>query len=74
MDINVTFVGQLILFSTPLFGLICYWIAKGKVNNPFKYGVIGGVLWLLPVAGLIYLLVLVYKAPESVLNGSTQSP
>jgi len=73
MDINATLFGQFIALSAPFFGLMCYWIVKGKVKKPLKYGVIGGVLWLMPLLGLIYLMVIVFKSPEEDANESLQS-
>jgi len=62
MDINATLFGQFIFLTTPLFGLMCYWIAKGKVKKPLKYGVIGCLLWLIPPIGIIYLFIGVQEA------------
>lgn len=71
MDINATFLGQFILISAIVIGLVSYYLGRRKTQAPVITGLLGFVLGLVPLLGLIYLVVLVLK--RDVVTTSTAS-
>ena len=61
MYINGTFLGQVILLSSVIIGLVSYYLGRRKTQTPVLAGVIGFFLGLIPVFGIIYLVVLMLK-------------
>lgn len=61
MDINATSLGQLVLITAIVIGLVSYYLGRRKTRTPAIAGLLGFVLGLVPLLGLIYLGVLVLK-------------
>ncbi|WP_137225883.1 hypothetical protein [Shewanella sp. MEBiC00475] len=61
MDFNATVFGQLIFVFALIMGGICYYLGRRKTQSPILAGVIGFALSIIPILGLIYLAVLMFK-------------
>lgn len=61
MDINATLLGQVILVSSVIIGLVSYYLGRRKTQTPVLAGLLGFVLGLVPILGIIYLVVLMLK-------------
>lgn len=61
MNINITFVGELIFYSMFIVGGLSYYLGKRKTSNPKIATLIGVVLCITPPLNLVYLIVLMLK-------------
>ncbi|WP_417356120.1 hypothetical protein [Gallaecimonas pentaromativorans] len=61
MAINATLLGQFLAVFVLVMGVLCYWVARGKVKNPVVAGILGAIASVLPAAGLVYLAILLFK-------------
>ncbi|GAC13676.1 hypothetical protein GLIP_1034 [Aliiglaciecola lipolytica E3] len=61
MNINATLFAELILVFAASVGIICFFLAKQKGQNPFLSAVIGFTGTFLPIIAFIYLIVLLNK-------------
>ncbi|WP_115718401.1 hypothetical protein [Gallaecimonas mangrovi] len=68
MDINITLLGQFIAVFAVVVAVLSYWLARGKVKYPWLAAVLGFVLSIMPAAGVVYLVILLFKKQESVLT------
>lgn len=61
MNINITFVGELIFYSMFVVGGLSYYLGKRKTSSPKIATLIGVVLCIIPPLNLVYLIVLMLK-------------
>ncbi|MBA6225360.1 MULTISPECIES: hypothetical protein [unclassified Colwellia] len=61
MNINITFVGELIFYSMFIVGGLSYYLGKRKTSNPKIATIIGVALCITPPLNLVYLIVLMLK-------------
>lgn len=61
MNINATLYGQYVIVFAIIMGLVCYYVARGKVQQPVVAGLLGAVLSVIPIFGVIYLVILLFK-------------
>ena len=61
MNINITFIGQLIIFSMFIVGGLSYYLGKQKTSNPKIAALIGVLLCITPPLNLVYIVVLLLK-------------
>ncbi|MBA6297127.1 hypothetical protein [Colwellia sp. MB02u-9] len=61
MNINITFVGELIFYSMFIVGGLSYYLGKHKTSNPKIATIIGVALCITPPLNLVYLIVLMLK-------------
>ncbi len=64
MDIQLTFYGELVIYSMFIVGGLSYYLGKRKTNNPKFVTILGVVLCLAPPLNLVYLFALTLKNPE----------
>ncbi|WP_127021117.1 glycosyltransferase 87 family protein [Rheinheimera mangrovi] len=70
MNINATLYGQFVIIFALIMGLLCYYLGRRKSKNPVLAGLLGAVLSLIPLFGLVYLMVLLFKKDVSSTSGS----
>lgn len=61
MNLNATLLGQVIIVSVLVIGLMSYYLGKRKTTTPKLATLIGIILSFIPPLGIIYLAVLVLK-------------
>jgi uncharacterized membrane protein len=61
VSFNLTLIGIVFLILVPLFGGVSYYLGKRKTSTPIMVGVMGGFLALIPMLGIIFIAVLVFK-------------
>jgi len=61
MNINPTFVGQLVFYSMFIVGALSYYLGKRKTCSPKTATLIGVLLCIVPPLNLAYLVVLTLK-------------
>lgn len=61
MNINITFVGELIFYSMFVVGGLSYYLGIRKTSSPKIATLIGVVLCITPPLNLVYLIVLMLK-------------
>jgi len=61
MNINATFIGELVFYSMFIVGGLSYYLGKRKTSNPKIATLIGVLLCITPPLNLVYLLVLTLK-------------
>jgi hypothetical protein len=61
LNINITFVGELIFYSMFIVGGLSYYLGKRKTSNPKIVTLIGVALCITPPLNLVYLIVLMLK-------------
>jgi hypothetical protein len=61
LNINITFVGELIFYSMFIVGGLSYYLGKRKTSNPKIATLIGVALCITPPLNLAYLIVLILK-------------
>ncbi|MFT7431431.1 MAG: hypothetical protein ACI971_001892 [Colwellia sp.] len=61
MNINITFVGELIFYSMFIVGGLSYYLGKRKTSNPKIAILVGVALCITPPLNLVYLIVLTLK-------------
>lgn len=66
MDINATFLGQFVAVCAIVISILSYYLGRRKTNNPVIAGVLGFLFGLIPLLGLIYVAVLLFKSDVAV--------
>ncbi len=61
MNINATLYGQFVIIFALIMGVLCYYLGRRKSKNPVLAALLGAVLSLIPLFGLVYLMVLLFK-------------
>ncbi|MCC5856153.1 MAG: hypothetical protein JJU10_10835 [Idiomarina sp.] len=61
MNINASLIGQTIVISAVVIGLVSYYLGRRKTETPVLAGLLGFVLGIIPFVGIIYLVVLMFK-------------
>ena len=61
MNINATFIGELVFYSMFVVGPLSYYLGKRKTSNPKVATLVGVLLCITPPLNLAYLLVLTLK-------------
>ncbi|MGX5914457.1 hypothetical protein ACR0ST_06940 [Aliidiomarina sp. Khilg15.8] len=61
MDISATFLGQFVAVSAVIIGILSYYLGRRKTTNPVIAGILGFLIGLIPVLGLIFVAVLLFK-------------
>ncbi|NQY50931.1 MAG: hypothetical protein HRT50_17895 [Colwellia sp.] len=67
MDINMTFFGNVILFSMFIIGGLSYYLGKRKTSAPKVTALIGVLLCITPPLNIVFIIVLVLKN-DNVIN------
>ena len=70
MNIDATMYGQFVVIFALIMGALCYYLGRRKTQNPVLAALLGVVLSLMPLFGLIYLLVLLFKKDLSSTSAS----
>ncbi|MGY5796335.1 glycosyltransferase 87 family protein [Rheinheimera faecalis] len=70
MNIDATLYGQFVIIFALVMAALCYYLGRRKTQNPVLAGLLGAVLSLLPLFGLVYLLVLLFKKDVSSTSAS----
>ena len=61
MNLNITFIGELVFYSMFIVGALSYYLGKRKTTSPKNAVLIGVVLCIIPPLNLAYLIVLTLK-------------
>ncbi|NQZ88016.1 MAG: hypothetical protein HRU38_01555 [Saccharospirillaceae bacterium] len=61
MNLNITFIGELVFYSMFIVGALSYYLGKRKTTSPKIAVLIGVVLCIIPPLNLAYLIVLTLK-------------
>lgn len=61
MNVNATIVGQVIILTAVVSGILSFYLGKRKTQTPILATVIGVILAFIPPLALIYLAALVLK-------------
>lgn len=61
MNINVSFIGELVFYSMFIVGALSYYLGKRKTTSPKIAALIGVVLCIIPPLNITYLIVLMLK-------------
>jgi len=61
MNINLTVIGQFITIFAVVIAIISYYLGKRKTETPLLAAVLGAVFSIVPIFGLIYVVVLMFK-------------
>ena len=61
MNINATFLGELIVLFALIMGGVCYYLGRRKTQTPILACLLGVVLAIIPPFALVYLVILVLK-------------
>ena len=61
MDINISFIGELVFYSMFIVGALSYYLGKRKTTSPKIAVLIGVVLCIIPPLNIAYLCVLMLK-------------
>ncbi|TCK02590.1 hypothetical protein CLV83_4286 [Marinobacterium mangrovicola] len=61
MYINLTVIGQFITIFAAVVAVISYYLGRRKTETPVLAAVLGAVFSIVPIFGLIYLVVLMFK-------------
>jgi len=61
MNLNITFIGELVLYSMFIVGALSYYLGKRKTTSVKIAVLVGVVLCLIPPLNLAYLIVLTLK-------------
>ena len=70
MNIDATMYGQFVVVLALIMGALCYYLGRRKTQNPVLAGLLGVVLSLMPLFGLVYLIVLLFKKDVSSTSAS----
>ncbi|WP_233009645.1 glycosyltransferase 87 family protein [Rheinheimera faecalis] len=70
MNIDATLYGQFVIIFALVMAALCYYLGRRKTQNPVLAGLLGAVLSLLPLFGLVYLMVLLFKKDLSSTSAS----
>ena len=72
LNMNITFIGELVFYSMFIVGALSYYLGKRKTTSPKIAVLIGVVLCVIPPLNLAYLIVLTLK--NDVVDESTIEP
>ncbi|WP_104001230.1 hypothetical protein [Marinobacterium lutimaris] len=61
MYINLTVIGKFIAIFSVVVAIISYYLGRRKTETPVLAAVLGAVFSIVPIFGLIYLAVLMFK-------------
>lgn len=61
MNINATILGQVVLFTAVVAGILSFYLGKRKTQTPILATIIGVILSFIPPLALVYLAALVLK-------------
>lgn len=61
MEISATFLGQFVAVCAVVISILSYYLGRRKTNNPVIAGILGFLFGLIPLLGLIYVAVLLFK-------------
>ena len=61
MNINISFIGELVFYSMFIVGALSYYLGKRKTTSPKIAVLIGVVLCIIPPLNIAYLFVLMLK-------------
>ncbi|WP_444912471.1 hypothetical protein [Microbulbifer sp. PAAF003] len=61
MNINISLIGQFITIFAIFIGIISYYLGRRKTETPILAAFIGVALSIVPVFGLVYVVVLMFK-------------
>lgn len=61
MNINATFLGQVVLVFLPIMAVLSYYLGKRKTQTPMLATFFGIVLALIPPFALLYIMALIIK-------------
>lgn len=70
MNIDATLYGQFVIIFALIMGALCYYLGRRKTQNPVLAALLGVVLSLMPLFGLVYLMVLLFKKDLSSTSAS----
>lgn len=70
MNINATLYGQFVIIFALIMGGLCYYLGRRKSKNPVLAALLGAVLSLIPLFGVVYLMVLLFKKDVSSASAS----
>lgn len=70
MNIDATLYGQFVIIFALVMAALCYYLGRRKTQNPVLAGLLGAVSSLLPLFGLVYLIVLLFKKDLSSTSAS----
>lgn len=70
MNIDATLYGQFVIIFAFVMAALCYYLGRRKTQNPVLAGLLGAFLSLLPLFGLVYLMVLLFKKDLSSTSAS----
>lgn len=61
MNVSLTLIGQFILVFAVINTLVCYYLGRRKVETPVLAAVLGFVFSIVPIFGLLYTVLLMFK-------------
>ncbi|WP_445355575.1 hypothetical protein ACJJI5_03970 [Microbulbifer sp. EKSA008] len=61
MNINNSLIGQFITIFAIFIGIISYYLGRRKTKTPILAAFLGAVFSIVPVFGLVYVVVLMFK-------------
>jgi hypothetical protein len=70
LNIDATLYGQFVIIFALIMGALCYYLGRRKTQNPVLAALLGVVLSLMPLFGLVYLMVLLFKKDLSSTSAS----
>ncbi len=70
MNINLTVIGQFISIFAVVVAIISYYLGRRKTETPVLAALLGAVFSIVPIFGLIYVVVLMFKR-DLVQSGET---
>jgi hypothetical protein len=70
LNIDATLYGQFVIIFALVMAALCYYLGRRKTQNRVLAGLLGAVLSLLPLFGLVYLIVLLFKKDLSSTSAS----
>ncbi|MBQ4834651.1 hypothetical protein J8L70_15595 [Pseudoalteromonas sp. MMG010] len=61
MSISASLLGIILLILVPCFAGVSYYLGKRKTTTPIVVALMGGFLALIPLLGIIFIMVLIFK-------------
>ncbi|WP_299595640.1 hypothetical protein [uncultured Microbulbifer sp.] len=61
MNIPLTVIGQFIIIFAVVIAIVSYYLGRRKTETPALAAVLGAVFSIVPIFGLIYVVVLMFK-------------
>lgn len=72
MNIDLTFIGQFTLLFAVIIAVVSYFLGRRKVETPALAALLGFVFSIVPIFGLLYVVVLMFK--KDLNSGSESRP